>query len=156
LRAAITPRTRALILNTPNNPTGRVYPAQRSARFASPCWPLSGSAHYVVLSDEPYKSFVYDGKRQHEVASEIANTVPFATRGPSLWDCRANASATWRSRRAWWMPSTLRAACAFSNRTLGFINAPAIWQWVILETADATVDAAPYERRRNVLCDALR
>ncbi len=49
----------------------------------------------------------------------------------------------------------LRAACAFANRTLGFINAPAIWQRVMLEILDETVDAAPYEHKRNVLCDAL-
>jgi aspartate aminotransferase len=49
----------------------------------------------------------------------------------------------------------LRAACAFSNRILGFINAPAIWQWVMLESLEETIDAAPYEHKRNVLCDAL-
>ena len=49
----------------------------------------------------------------------------------------------------------LRRACGFSNRVLGFINAPAIWQWVMLEAADAAIDIAPYEHKRNVLCDAL-
>jgi len=49
----------------------------------------------------------------------------------------------------------LRSACAFSNRILGFVNAPAIWQWVMLESAEETIDPAPYEQRRNVLCDAL-
>jgi aspartate aminotransferase len=52
--------------------------------------------------------------------------------------------------------AALRGACAFANRTLGFINAPAIWQWVIRETADKTVDIAPYEHKRNVLCSALK
>jgi aspartate aminotransferase len=49
----------------------------------------------------------------------------------------------------------LRRACAFSNRILGFINAPAIWQWVMLDALDVTIDASPYEHKRNVLCDAL-
>ena len=49
----------------------------------------------------------------------------------------------------------LRRACAFSNRILGFVNAPAIWQWVLLESMDASVDVAAYEQKRNVLCDAL-
>jgi aspartate aminotransferase len=49
----------------------------------------------------------------------------------------------------------LRGACAFSNRILGFINAPAIWQWVMLESLEVTIDTAPYEHKRNVLCDAL-
>jgi aspartate aminotransferase len=49
----------------------------------------------------------------------------------------------------------MRAACAFSNRILGFINAPALWQWVMLESLDESIDPAPYEHKRNVLCDAL-
>jgi aspartate aminotransferase len=49
----------------------------------------------------------------------------------------------------------LRRACAFSNRILGFINAPAIWQWVMLESLDQTIDPSFYEHKRNVLCDAL-
>lgn len=52
--------------------------------------------------------------------------------------------------------AALRGACAFTNRTLGYINAPAIWQWVISETADKTVDVGPYEHKRNVLCTALK
>jgi aspartate aminotransferase len=153
IAAAITPRTRALILNTPNNPTGRVYPESvlrdlqtMLARAAQPI---------TVISDEPYKSYVYDGKHQPEVASFIAQTaicnswskslglpgerIGYLALSPQLDDV-----------------ANLRRACAFSNRTLGFINAPAIWQWVMLESLDETIDAAPYEHKRNVLCDALQ
>ena len=72
IEAAITPRTRAIILNTPNNPTGRVYPESvlRDLQVV-----LSRAAQPItVLSDEPYKAFVYDGLRQPEVASFIRNT----------------------------------------------------------------------------------
>lgn len=152
IRAAITARTRALILNTPNNPTGRVYPEsvlrdlnEMLARIDQPI---------TVISDEPYKAFVYDGKRQPEVSSFIANTaicnswskslglpgerIGYLALSPQLGDA-----------------ADLRRACAFSNRILGFINAPAIWQWVMLEAADAAIDIAPYEDKRDVLCDAL-
>jgi aspartate aminotransferase len=50
----------------------------------------------------------------------------------------------------------LRKACTFANRTLGFVNAPAIWQWVLMDAMDATIDPAPYEHKRNVLCDSLK
>ena len=152
IAAAITPRTRALILNTPNNPTGRVYPESilrdLQAVLARASQPIT------VISDEPYKSFVYDGKRQPEVASHIANTaicnswskslglpgerIGYLALSPQLDDA-----------------ANLRRACAFSNRILGFINAPAIWQWVMLESLDETIDPAAYEHKRNVLCDAL-
>ena len=150
---AITPRTRALILNTPNNPTGRVYPESVLRDLQTM---LSRAAQPItVISDEPYKSYVYDGKHQPEVASFIAQTaicnswskslglpgerIGYLALSPQLDDA-----------------ANLRRACAFSNRILGFINAPAIWQWVMLESLDETIDAAPYEHKRNVLCDALQ
>jgi len=152
IRAAITPRTRALILNTPNNPTGRVYPESVLRELEAM---LSRADHPItVISDEPYKSFIYDGQRQPEVASIIAQTaicnswskslglpgerIGYLALSPQLADA-----------------VNLRRACAFSNRILGFINAPAIWQWVLLQSLDAAVDAAPYEHKRNVLCDGL-
>ena len=152
IAAAITPRTRAIILNTPNNPTGRVYP-ESVLRDLQKMLARAGQP-ITVISDEPYKSFVYDGQRQPEVASFIANTaicnswskslglpgerIGYLALSPQLDDA-----------------AQLRRACAFSNRILGFINAPAIWQWVMLESLEETIDRAPYEHKRNVLCDAL-
>jgi aspartate aminotransferase len=49
----------------------------------------------------------------------------------------------------------MAAACAFANRTLGFVNAPALWQLVIAEAADACVDVTAYQKKRDVLCDGL-
>jgi aspartate aminotransferase len=153
IKAAITPRTRAILLNTPNNPTGRVYP-ESVLRDLDAMLKRAGQP-VTVISDEPYKSFVYDGQRQPEVASIISNTaicnswskslglpgerIGYLALSPQLEDAAA-----------------LRGACAFSNRILGFINAPAIWQWVMLESLDETIDPAPYEHKRNVLCDALQ
>jgi aspartate aminotransferase len=150
--AAITPRTRAIILNTPNNPTGRVYP-ESVLRDLETLLTQAGQP-ITVISDEPYKSFVYDGKRQPEVASLIANTaicnswskslglpgerIGYLALSPKLADA-----------------AQMRRACAFTNRILGFINAPAIWQWVMLESLEETIDVAAYEHKRNVLCDAL-
>jgi aspartate aminotransferase len=152
IAAAITPRTRALILNTPNNPTGRVYP-ESVLRDLQEILSRAGQP-ITVISDEPYKSFVYDGRRQTEVASLIAQTaicnswskslglpgerIGYLALSPQLEDA-----------------ANLRRACAFTNRILGFINAPAIWQWVMLESLDESIDASPYEQKRNVLCDAL-
>src|SRR5208337_2068454 len=49
----------------------------------------------------------------------------------------------------------LRNACTFANRILGYINAPAVWQWVVGQVPDATVDVAQYQEKRDLLCDAL-
>jgi aspartate aminotransferase len=152
IATAITPRTRALILNTPNNPTGRVYPEgvlqELQAVLSRAGQPIT------VLSDEPYKSFVYDGGRQPEVASSIANTAICNSWSKSLGLAGERIGYLALSPRLE-DRANLRRACAFSNRILGYINAPAIWQRVMLESMDATIDRVPYEQRRNVLCDAL-
>jgi aspartate aminotransferase len=49
----------------------------------------------------------------------------------------------------------LSNACNFANRILGYINAPAIWQWVVGQVPDATVDVGQYQEKRDLLCDAL-
>ena len=152
IAAAITKRTRAIILNTPNNPTGRVYPEsilpdlqEVLARSGQPI---------TVISDEPYKSYVYDGQRQPEVASFIAQTAICNSWSKSLGLPGERIGYLALSPQLEGI-AELRRACAFSNRILGFINAPAIWQWVMLESLDQTIDASPYEHKRNVLCDAL-
>jgi len=149
IAAAITPSTKALLLNSPNNPTGAVYGSavlrELNAIVRDPM---------LVISDEPYRPLVYDGLRPPEIASLIERVVvtwswskAMAIAGerigylaipPHLAECAA-----------------LRNACTFANRILGYINAPAIWQWVVAETPDATVDISQYEAKRNLLCGAL-
>ncbi len=152
IAAAITPRTRAILLNTPNNPTGRVYP-ESVFRDLEAMLKRIGQP-ILVVSDEPYKSFVYDGQRQAEVASFISNTVICNSWSKSLGLPGERIGYLALSPR---LPdlAQMRGACAFTNRILGFINAPAIWQWVMLYALNETLDPAPYEHRRNVLCDAL-
>lgn len=153
IQAAITSRTRALILNTPNNPTGRVYP-ENTLRDLQKLL-LGVGRPILVISDEPYKSVVYDGRRQPEVASFITNTVICNSWSKSLGLAGERIGYLAISPKIA-HADQLRRACAFCNRILGFINAPAIWQWVMLETSDEAIDIAPYEQRRNVLCSALQ
>jgi aspartate aminotransferase len=152
IRAAITPRTRAILLNTPNNPTGRVYPEtvlraldEMLAGFDQPI---------AVLSDEPYKFFVYDGKRQPEVAASIANTIICNSWSKSLGLPGERIGYLALSPRLH-DRANLRRACALANRILGFVNAPAIWQRVMIDAASECVDASHYEQKRNALCGAL-
>jgi aspartate aminotransferase len=152
IRAAITPRTRALILNTPNNPTGRVYPESVLRDLETML--ASVGRDIVVISDEPYKSFVYDGRYQPEVASIIRQTAICNSWSKSLGLPGERIGYLALSPQLAGA-AELRRACAFTNRILGFINAPAIWQWVLLESLDAIVDAKPYEHKRNVLCNGL-
>ncbi len=149
IAAAIGPRTKALILNSPNNPTGQVYPAETLRAINEIV-----REPMVVVSDEPYRPLVYDGTKQPETLSLIERSV-------LAWSwSKAMAIAGERIGYLALSPRLtellpLRNACAFVNRILGFINAPAIWQWVVAEVPDVTVDVAHYEFKRNLLCDAL-
>jgi aspartate aminotransferase len=149
---AVTNRTRAIILNTPNNPSGRVYPASVLGELNALLSRLANPP--LVISDEPYVQLVYDGCVQTPVASAIANTAICYS-----WS-KAQALAGERIGFLALSPrlpdaAQLFAACAFANRTLGFVNAPALWQLVMAEAADACVDVAAYQRKRDVLCDGL-
>ncbi|HWC97048.1 MAG TPA: pyridoxal phosphate-dependent aminotransferase [Candidatus Sulfopaludibacter sp.] len=146
---AITPRTKALILNSPNNPTGVVYPAEALRALDSLV-----RDPMIVISDEPYRSLTYDG------------LVP-----PEVPECIERCVVAWSWSKAMAIPgerigylaisprlaeaAELRNACTFANRILGYINAPALWQRVVGEVPDATVDVAPYQQKRDLLCDGL-
>lgn len=146
---ALTPRTKAIILNSPNNPTGAVYRGdvlrQLAAVIRDPV---------LAISDEPYRPLVYDGLRAPE-------TLAILPRAVLAWSwSKAMAISGERIGYLAIPPhlaesAALRNACTFANRILGFINAPAIWQLVVAQAPDATVDVALYQAKRDRLCDAL-
>ena len=149
IAAAVTPRTKALILNSPNNPTGRLYPAA-VLRELNPIVrdPL------ILISDEPYRPIVYDHVAPPETLALIERSV-------LAWSwSKAMAIAGERIGYLAISPrleeaAALANACTFAHRTLGFINAPAIWQRVVALAPDATVDVNLYQAKRDRLCGAL-
>jgi aspartate aminotransferase len=149
---AITPRTKAILLNSPNNPTGAVYGESVLRDLDA----LIGSLSHpvTVLSDEPYKALVFDGVSVPETAALVRRTVTVTSWSKSMAIAGERIGCLAISPR---LPEAalLLDACTFANRVLGFVNAPAIWQWVIAETADATVDVSLYQHKRDLMCEAL-
>jgi aspartate aminotransferase len=149
IAAAITPRTKALILNSPNNPTGVVYGPEVLRELNTIV-----REPMLVLSDEPYRPLVFDGMAAPETVSLIGRSV-------LVWSwSKAMAISGERIGYLAIPPrlkeaAALRNACTFATRILGYINAPALWQWVVAEASDATVDIAQYQARRDRLCDFL-
>jgi len=152
IAAAITPRTKAIILNSPNNPTGVVY----SAKFLRDLDALISSLDHAVtvIADEPYKALIFDGLKLPVVPSLVRRTV--------LTYSWSKALAIPGERIGYLALSpqlaeldALRDACTFANRILGFINAPAIWQWAIADVADLQVDPRPYQEKRDLLWEGL-
>jgi aspartate aminotransferase len=152
IAAAITPHTKAIILNSPNNPTGVVY----STGFLEDLDALlAGLDHPVtVITDEPYRSLVFDGLALPEMASIVRRTVIAYSWSKTLAIPGERIGYLALSPR---LPElkALRDACTFANRTLGFVNAPAIWQQVMIEVADIEIDPGPYQERRDLLWQGL-
>lgn len=159
LASAITPKTRALLVNSPNNPTGAIYSAQTMAKIAKLVDEVnaargeSGRPLYL-LSDEPYRAFAYDGV-------EVAPVLPLTKWGVVLGSFSKTLSLA--GERIGYialnpsMPGveTLAAAVTLTNRTLGFVNAPVIGQRMVASLLDTTVDLGIYDRRRRLMAEVL-
>lgn len=149
IAAAITPRTKALILNSPNNPTGRIYDTavlrELNTLIRDPL---------LVISDEPYRPLVYDGLKPPETLALISRSV-------LAWSySKAMAIAGERIGFLAIPPHLaeaveLRNACTFAIRILGYINATALWQLTVAQAPDATIDVSQFQAKRDLLCDAL-
>jgi len=152
----LSPRTAAVIVNSPNNPTGRVYPASAIAALAavlSRHAAASGRAPYLVV-DEPYRDIVYDGVAvppvlsaypESIVASSFSKTLSIP--GERLGYAAVNPACSDKA--------LLMTGLAASNRVLGFVNAPAMMQRAVAASWRAKADVSRYERRRAMLSAVL-
>ena len=161
LAAAITPKTRAILVNSPNNPTGCVYPAETMKRIAeivdaenAKREGVQGARPLFLLSDEPYRAFAFDGAvvpaalpltKWACVLGSFSKTLSLA--GERIGYFVANPA----------MPGheTLTAAVTLTNRTLGYVNAPVIGQRLAASLLDETVDLEVYDRRRRLMAKVL-
>jgi aspartate aminotransferase len=152
IEAALTPRTRAIILNSPNNPSGVIYPAetfvQLEALLARTPQPI------VLISDEPYRELVFDDVVVPQVPPLVTRAVVATSWSKSLAIPGERIGYLAFSPR---MPEAgeLFEACTFTSRVLGFVNAPALWQWVVAEVGDQVIDVAPYREKRDLMYAGL-
>ena len=148
IKDAITPKTKAVIINSPNNPSGVVYPSSLLSELNDM---LKAQDHVIhVISDEPYIDLVYDGMTVPCALKYIDNLIVCFSWSKSLSLPGERIGYTLVSPKNEDY-ADLTAAIVLSNRTLGSVNAPAIWQRVIEKSLNAKVDVSNYENRRNLL-----
>ncbi len=156
IEAALTPQTRAIIVNSPNNPTGVLYTEQCCRalgdllrRFERPERPI-----YQVL-DDPYRRLVFDVPRGPTPASHYARTMLVSSYSKDLSipgeRCGYIAVPAGVPERA-----LVLNALIMLNRTLGFVNMPAFMQRVLVHCADACCDISGYRAARDQICAMLR
>jgi aspartate aminotransferase len=152
IEAAITPRTRAILVNSPNNPSGVIYPASAFVEIEAV---LQKAARPIVLiSDEPYKALVFDDVVPPEVPPLVTRSIVATSWSKSLAIPGERIGYLAFSPR---LPEAaeLFEACTFTSRVLGFVNAPALWQWVVAEVGDQTIDVGPYREKRDLMYEGL-
>lgn len=153
---AITEKTRAVLINSPNNPTGQVYPEENLKELAD-CISKKSKQHgriIYLVSDEPYRKIVYDGIQVPSVFSHYNESIIATSysKDLSLPGERIGFTAVHPQASG---KQSLLDAMALANRILGFVNAPALMQRVVAGLQGVHVDISEYDRKRRLLCDGL-
>ncbi|MCI8814026.1 MAG: pyridoxal phosphate-dependent aminotransferase [Lachnospiraceae bacterium] len=153
----ITAKTRAVIVNTPHNPTGVVYSEETIQKMASILEAKQKEFNSVIylISDEPYRELAYDGVKVPYLTQYYANTVVGYSYSKSL---------SLPGERIGYLvipdevdgSEEVITAASIANRINGSVNAPSLIQKVIGRCVDAQVDVAYYDRNRTTLYEGLK
>ena len=155
IAAAINSKTRAIIINSPNNPTGVVYPAEIIAALGQLATAKSQvfERPIYVISDEPYAKITYDVPVPH-VFKTIDNAILVTSHSKDLALPGERIGYIAVSPKINQV-KLLIAAMVFCNRTLGFVNAPALAQHLVTGLQRESVDILAYRQKRDLLYNHL-
>ena len=157
LRKKLSPKTKAVIVNTPNNPTGVVYSEETIQKLAAILEKKQkefGTEIYLI-SDEPYRELAYDGVEVPYLTKYYANTVVGYSFSKSL---------SLPGERIGYLvipdevadSEKLNAAANVATRILGFVNAPTLQQKVVKACLNEKTDISYYDRNRETLYNGLK
>ncbi|MFH1382199.1 MAG: pyridoxal phosphate-dependent aminotransferase [Chloroflexota bacterium] len=155
LSKAIGSRTRAVLINSPNNPSGAVYSEDFIHRLGELLDRKSkNGAPVFLISDEPYRKIVYDGVKCPHIWHHSRNSIvvnshskDLALPGERIGYIAIHPECTDHNE--------LVNGFIYCNRILGFVNAPALMQQVVRHLPAATVSIADYQKKRDLLYDQL-
>lgn len=156
LEEKITLKTKAIIINSPNNPSGVVYSEETLKKISDVLEQKQkefGTTIFVI-SDEPYNKLVYDGIKLPSMLRIFKNSIVGNSFSKSLALPGERIGYVAASPRIEDV-KLLMDALIFTNRTLGYVNAPAMIQKVIAEALEETVDISVYQKRRDLLYNHL-
>ena len=155
--AAITPKTRAVIINSPNNPTGQIYSAEEINALAEVLRKHSAANGRVIylISDEPYRFLNFDGVEIPSMFKAYDATVVIGSFSKNL-SLAGERIGFIGVNPALENGQELMAGLIMCNRILGFVNAPVVAQKLILQCMDSEVDLNIYRRRRDKMAKVLK
>lgn len=154
--AKITEKTKALIVNTPNNPTGVIYKPQTMEQIAAILERKQKEIGHDIylISDEPYRELVYDGNTQDFLTKYYKNTLVGYSFSKSLSLPGERIGYVVVPDEASDAKDLIRGI-EISNRTLGFVNAPSLMQKAVARCLDEKTDVAFYDKNRTMLYEGL-
>ncbi|MCL5967009.1 MAG: pyridoxal phosphate-dependent aminotransferase [Deltaproteobacteria bacterium] len=157
IRGVLSDRTKALLLNSPNNPTGSVYGGEelRALAAALADHERRTGTPVTVLSDEPYRKIVYPGTTFEPPAAYLPNTLVAYSHSKDLNIPGERIGYLAVSPRAA-DAGELSEACVFCNRVLGFVNAPSLMQRAVAPCQELPAEMSVYRRNREALLAVLR
>lgn len=155
--AAINEKTKAVIVNSPNNPSGTLYSEDTIKKLASILEEASNrfGQPIFLLADEPYREIVFEGQIVPFLPKYYDNTLVCYSWSKSL-------SLPGERMGYVLVPDSVSdselvyAAVAGAGRSLGYVNAPSLFQRVCASCVDVTADVAVYEENKNIMVPALR
>jgi aspartate aminotransferase len=156
MEAAVNEKTKALIMNSPNNPTGKVYSKENIADLSLMLEKKSAELKRTIylISDEPYREIVYDNVDVPNVLAIYKNSIIAYSYSKTL---------SLPGERIGYIAispeieetAELIGALILCTRISGFVNAPALMQRIVARLQDTTVEVDVYKRKRDLLCDGL-
>ena len=156
LEATIDERTRVVLINSPNNPSGVVYPEEALSRMGEIIADKEAESgrEIFLVSDEPYRRLLFDGLDyphifHHHPRSIVAtsHSKDLALPGERIGYVAAHPDYS--------DVEELMDGLVFCNRTLGFVNAPALMQHIVAKLQSVTVDVGQYQDKRDFMYDRL-
>lgn len=156
IAAAVNERTKAVLIDSPNNPTGNVYAAAELKRLGDLLADFSrkmGRPIYLI-SDEPYRKIVYDDVAVPSVFDFYTESFVVASfsKDLSLPGERIGYAAVHPDISE---KNAVIGGMVLCNRILGYVNAPALMQRAIPSLLEESVDVSLYMRKRDMLCEGL-
>jgi len=152
IKNAIHEKTKAIIINSPNNPTGVIYDEEELRGLASVLY--ESNKKVFLISDEAYRKIIYDGIKFPDMFSIYEDTIAITSHSKDLALPGERIGYIAISPRIEDAQQIIDAAI-FSNRILGFINAPAIMQRLVKGFQKNSVDIADYQKKRDAIYDIL-
>ena len=153
---AINEKTKAIIINSPHNPTGVIYSKAVLEKMAErlAAREKEFGTSICVISDEPYSKIVYDNAQVTPMFKIFKNSIIVDSFSKSL-SLPGERIGYLAANPAIENVQLLMDGLIFANRTLGYVNAPALFQRILPESLNAVVEVEEYKKRRDMLYDNL-